>query len=61
MTMKGDKMKNILISLFIFLFTMFVSGYNFYKGRTAFGWIAAVFGLIDFAVLAIAIIKRIRK
>ena len=54
-------MKNILISLFIFIFTLAIVIYNFYRKAYVFGWIAIIFAIIDFVILVFAVIKVINK
>ena len=54
-------MKNILISLFVFLFTLGITIYNFYRGAYVFGWITVTFATIDFVLLVITIIRRISR
>lgn len=54
-------MKNILISLFIFLFTLGIAIYNFYREAYVFGWITGIFAAIDFVLLIITIIRRISR
>lgn len=54
-------MKKILAFLFIFLFTLFVACYNFYRHFYVFGIITLIFVFIDFIILGLKILKEIRK
>lgn len=52
--------KNILISLFVFLFTTGITIYNFCRGVYVYGYIALVFAFIDLFILVFTILKALK-